>query len=325
MWDSEIWVMKAVSWGGLGAASGFQRTDPAVTRYFKAAWVASTTNTVLAAARSAANGQNVLAADSVVALVQPAGLACQLLVTSPDDQDSSPADAHVRLNNDGAAYQVAFTIVLQNTSGADLANLTVSAPALLAAGCALPPPFHLPAGAVYSNTVCLDALSCANLPLAVVTTVTADVGGACAFDYFGQPVRVSTSCAGRVDCGGTGGGGGECPKDYSYWRKNLAVWPAPYFSGQTIGSVFIGASGSSANATLLDALKGKAGSGKSKAKDLFKQAVTAMLNASSVSIRYPFTPGEVINSVNAALVNGTAAVLEDLTALLKEANEPDCP
>jgi uncharacterized repeat protein (TIGR01451 family) len=127
-------------------------------------------------------------------------------------------------------------------------------------------------------------------------------------------------CATNVSGGSTSGG---CPNNYSYWQKNLGVWPAPYTSGQSVGSVFSVADASVASTTLLDALKGKSGGG--KVRDLLKQGVTALLNAADSGIGFPFTPADVVTAVNAALANGTDAVLKDLTTVFKDANEIRCP
>src|SRR5678815_4065867 len=92
-----------------------------------------------------------------------------------------------------------------------------------------------------------------------------------------------------------------------------------------VGSVFAKASlyANTANKTLLEALDGKAGSG--KVKDLLKQGVTALLNASTPGIQYPVSAADVITGVNMALMNGTDDALKALTDLLKEANEnKDC-
>jgi hypothetical protein len=128
-------------------------------------------------------------------------------------------------------------------------------------------------------------------------------------------------CATNLSGGGTGGTG--CPNNYSYWQKNLGVWPAPYTSSQTVGSVFSVSDAIVADTTLFDALRGKAGGG--RVKDLLKQGVVALLNAADPGINYPFTPAEVITAVNAALANGTDAVLKDLTTVFKDASEVRCP
>jgi hypothetical protein len=118
---------------------------------------------------------------------------------------------------------------------------------------------------------------------------------------------------------------GDCPKKNDYWKKNTAQWPPTYSPNQTVVSVFDKASlyANAAGKTLVEALDGKAGSG--KVKDLLKQAVAAVLNASTPGIAYPFTTAEVITGVNMALMNGTDDALKALTDLLKEANEnKDC-
>src|SRR5262249_1117799 len=75
------------------------------------------------------------------------------------------------------------------------------------------------------------------------------------------------------------------------------------------------------NDTLLQAVDGKAGSG--DVKDLLKEAVAAVLNASTPGIAYPMSAADVITGVNMALMNGTSQALKGLKDLLKNANEND--
>jgi len=133
----------------------------------------------------------------------------------------------------------------------------------------------------------------------------------------------------QIDClpgsGGPPPTGGDCPHTYSFWKKNTGAWPAPYSPNQTVQSVFAKASlyPEAASKSLDEAVDGKAGSG--KVKDLLKQAVTALLNAASPQISYPFATDDVVMAVNSVLMTGTDKALKDLTSLLKEANEQkDC-
>jgi hypothetical protein len=114
---------------------------------------------------------------------------------------------------------------------------------------------------------------------------------------------------------------GNCPKKADDWKKNPSTWPAPYTPSQTVVSVFAKASlyPDAANKTLLEALDGKAGS--KDVKDLLKEGVAAVLNASTPGITYPMSAADIITGVNMALMNGSSQALKSLKDLLKEANE----
>ena len=150
-----------------------------------------------------------------------------------------------------------------------------------------------------------------------------DVGDAWATARAGQLSLTNYAAATVCVTNSTSSGTGGCPKAASVWQKAPASWPAPYTSGQTIGSVFTSAPWSVASSSLQDALDGKTGD--KSLKELLKQATAALLNAASPNIDYPFTVAEVVQAVNTALSSYDDQSRKELTTLFKEANEVACP
>jgi hypothetical protein len=111
---------------------------------------------------------------------------------------------------------------------------------------------------------------------------------------------------------------------HGYWKNHLGAWEE-YTSNQTLGSAFLGVNwaglGINANTSLLDALKFGGGSGVSgAARNLLKQAVGALLNATSSNINYFYTEAEVLsltvsalNSLDRNTMLSLAAIFDDLT------------
>ena len=91
---------------------------------------------------------------------------------------------------------------------------------------------------------------------------------------------------------------------HGYWKTHPASW-AYYSSGQTVGSVFTGASADNSDATLRKALSFKGGRGVEGAERmLLVQAVASLLNAAHPEVNFPLTVGQLIEKVNAALASG---------------------
>lgn len=124
---------------------------------------------------------------------------------------------------------------------------------------------------------------------------------------------------------GTECGGSEPPPadpisyegcDASYWKRNRREWGA-YSPGDRYDAIFgVDASG---NKSLMRSLKGHGQHASSKA--LGREAVAALLNASSPSVNYLFTPGEVIEIVVDAYENRD---FDTAWNILREQNSKGC-
>ena len=102
-----------------------------------------------------------------------------------------------------------------------------------------------------------------------------------------------------------------------FWKNHTDVWPEPYNSDNTTGSVFdIPTSGWAnqqldANDTLLEALNYEGGKNKiGAARILLRHAVAAVLNAAHLLIDYPMTVSEIVAEVNEALSGSRSDMLE---------------
>jgi len=93
-----------------------------------------------------------------------------------------------------------------------------------------------------------------------------------------------------------------------YWKNHLGSWPAPYTPSTTLGSVFTGLPAGYASLTLQQALN--LGGGGLNA--LLRQAVSALLNASSSEVDYPLSAAEVISLTNAAIASGMYEATKDV-------------
>ncbi|MET0396920.1 MAG: hypothetical protein ABW277_08870 [Longimicrobiaceae bacterium] len=114
-----------------------------------------------------------------------------------------------------------------------------------------------------------------------------------------------------------------------YWKNHASSWTGTgYTPGQTVGSVFSGASAfpSLASSTLLQALQFGGGSGTAGgAQILLRAAVAALLNASHAGVDYPRTAASVIADVNAALASNNRSTMLDLAGALDADNNLGCP
>ncbi len=120
---------------------------------FKASLEFDLTNTVNASGQSVANGQTVSAEDSATGHVFVASIACNKIVTSPDDLDGNTNDNHVLFQCGSGQHLVTYSVVVTNTGEADLTNIVINDPTL-AGLCTLPGPFSLAAGASTNIVLC---------------------------------------------------------------------------------------------------------------------------------------------------------------------------
>ena len=116
-----------------------------------------------------------------------------------------------------------------------------------------------------------------------------------------------------------------------FWKNNTGAWQE-YSPSDKIGDVFTVPSffNQLADDTLLEALSYDGGPFPvDMAELLLKQAVAAILNASSEDVGYPFrrfdAPLGIIPSVNSALASGDRDTMGDLKDVLDEANNLGCP
>jgi len=114
-----------------------------------------------------------------------------------------------------------------------------------------------------------------------------------------------------------------------YWKNHQDTWSdTAYSTGQTVGSVFSGASAfpSLAAQTLHQAIQGGGGPGTlGAAKVLLRAAVTALLNASDTDLHYPRTTAQILSDVNAALGSNNRDQMLNLAGQLDAYNNLGCP
>jgi hypothetical protein len=122
---------------------------------------------------------------------------------------------------------------------------------------------------------------------------------------------------------------GEFGCTLGYWKNHLASWPATGYSPQdSVGAVFAGTTPwpDVATSSLLDALKFGGGKGVEGAvRNLMKQAVAALLNATHPNVAYPLTWGEVISRVDGALASNDRQTILRLAEMLDRDNNLGCP
>jgi hypothetical protein len=114
-----------------------------------------------------------------------------------------------------------------------------------------------------------------------------------------------------------------------YWKNHEDSWAGTgYAPGQTVGSVFSGASAfpSQAASSLLQALQGGGGSGlEGGARILIRAAVAALLNAAHPDVDYPRTTAQILADVSSALTSGNRNTMLNLAAALDNDNNIGCP
>lgn len=104
---------------------------------------------------------------------------------------------------------------------------------------------------------------------------------------------------------------------HGYWKNHPQSWPATgYTRNQALSTVWSNTA-PYASTSLSTALSFSGGSGVDGAKrNLFKQAVAALLNAAHPSVDYPLTVAQVISQVNTALASGNRATMLTLAGTL---------
>lgn len=114
-----------------------------------------------------------------------------------------------------------------------------------------------------------------------------------------------------------------------YWKNHTGSWAGTgYTPGQTVGSVFSGASAfpSLASQTLLQALQGGGGPGTlGAAKILLRAATAALLNAAHSGVDYTRTTAEILADVNSALTSNNRDTMLTLASQLDGDNNLGCP
>jgi hypothetical protein len=112
-----------------------------------------------------------------------------------------------------------------------------------------------------------------------------------------------------------------------YWKNHPEDWVV-YSPNQTTSSVFSAASqyGALGSQTLLQSLQGGGGPGTTgAAKILLRAAVAALLNSVQPEVNYPYSPGQIINKVNKALMTNNRQTILQLATKLDEFNNLGCP
>jgi hypothetical protein len=114
-----------------------------------------------------------------------------------------------------------------------------------------------------------------------------------------------------------------------YWKNHTDSWAGTgYTPGQTVGSVFSGASAfpSLASQTLLQALQGGGGPGTlGAARILLRAATAALLNAAHSGVDYPRTTAEILADVSSALTSNSRDGMLTLASELDGDNNLGCP
>lgn len=111
-----------------------------------------------------------------------------------------------------------------------------------------------------------------------------------------------------------------------YWKNHTGNWPAAYATSATLGSVFAFGGPVPPGTTLLAALDFGGGPGLEGAqRNLFKQAVAALLNAEHAGVAYALSPAQVVAEVNAALASGDRDAILALATRLDGLNNAGCP
>jgi hypothetical protein len=93
-----------------------------------------------------------------------------------------------------------------------------------------------------------------------------------------------------------------------FWKNHPTAFPAPYSRTTTLGSVFTGLPANYASLTFQQALS-QGGGGLNA---LLRQAVAALLSATSPEVDYPLTADEVISLTNAAIASGIYEPTKDV-------------
>ena len=149
-------------------------------------------------------GAPVSATDQAVALVDAAGIACTVLVTSPQDLNIPSITGTVLLPSSASTTpSVTFALLVTNTGKANLQNVTIASSGLTAAGCTMPQPFNLGVGQSVTETICTEPASqfcpgSLTFNVNVTAQAAANANHCGVYDIKGNPIGVSGSSWGSV-------------------------------------------------------------------------------------------------------------------------------
>ncbi len=119
-----------------------------------------------------------------------------------------------------------------------------------------------------------------------------------------------------------------------YWKNHTDNWfedaERPIPTTKTLANAKFVTSSALAGDTLLDALRYRGGRGPEGAERiLLRAAAAAWLNAAHEGLGYPFrrfnNPGNIVETVNAAIASGNRAQMLALATVLDDANNLGCP
>jgi len=122
----------------------------------------NTTNTVTASGQSVFDTSSsgfTSAQSSATGIVLQASIACDKIVTSPDDQDGVPENDRVQFVCGSGVHAIQYSVIVTNTGDADLENITISDPTL-AQLCTLPGVFSLAAHSSINLPLCSLSFDC---------------------------------------------------------------------------------------------------------------------------------------------------------------------
>jgi len=283
------------------------------------------TNTVRVVGRSA-DGQTDVDQDSAEVRVLNIHIVCTITLSSTNDLDGNPNNAHVLLPGSGL---VEFTLTLNNTGSSALNVVSLNGlPALVDCATGAPVVPVLPINIGPGGSVTISACTAVTCPAGANYSVTARAeaddqnGTLCVYNRFGNRVTDETSCTALVECRPQAG----CTP--GFWKNCTIHWqPTGYTRGQSVNSVFSlgNCCGSLGGVSLASALEFGGGSDVcGGARILLRAAVAALLNASSPEVDYPMTVTEVINRVNGALHSCNRARIISLAGELDRNNNLGC-
>jgi hypothetical protein len=210
-----------------------------------------------------------------------------------------------------AGSVLSFTYVVKNTGDVALTGVQVTDSKGVAVSC--------PKSALQPG----ESMTCTGSGVAIEGQYSA-VGTATGKSACADPVSDSDPVHYR---GKPLGGGEGCTP--GYWKNHTESWPPTGYSpNQPVDRVFTQVNvhyPDLGNATLLEALGFGGGPGnEGAAKILLRASVAALLNATHPGVSYPRTAAEVVDSVNAALLQSRDAMLALATALDAD-NNLGCP
>ncbi|WNF35723.1 hypothetical protein RJD24_14850 [Bacillaceae bacterium IKA-2] len=110
-----------------------------------------------------------------------------------------------------------------------------------------------------------------------------------------------------------------------FWAQHPQQWNLTPYSPDDIFNTVFGVVVFSADATLLQVINLDAEGPSPQVRQLSRQAVAALLNASDPRVNYPLTEAEVIAQYQNAINSGDLAVIVALSELFDSFNNLGCP